>query len=264
VPDVRRVFVRQARNTERLEKRRPQLKQFVILCATVLAGLVISVSHSAVAYATCTKHSRYETAPATSSDGGRGTWYLRAMTAPDAFTPPGGYTEQAIWVGTDNHASNQDWVEVGATQGWHGQNIYTYFTVEGLFGGIDSYTETRITAITPTYGTTHRFSGFRNANGTDYWAAIDGTGYVSWTNHHAPTNSWTMGYETTCGESAQVNRTNAIENQYRIQATSTWTNASSSTVGSVAPGLGGGFAWCSYPLTFRYFLRSDLDQTICV
>ena len=72
-----------------------------------------------------------------------------------------------------------------------------------------------------------------------------------------------MGFETTCGQTAKVNRTYVSENQWRRTSDHVWLNGSSATNHSINGSVGGGFAWCSYPLTFRYFLHSDLDQTIC-
>jgi hypothetical protein len=218
-----------------------------------------------------TKTWRVETSdPHFVADGGRGEWVLRDMYARDWNRDPWGhgtegFTAQGLWVGTNGQSSKHSnyFVEVGVTQGYDGKNVYTYYTAAIDGGG--GFAEERITDITPTKGTLHRFSVFRRdpALGPGYWAAIDGIGYFLWEDNSGSSNDWSMGYEITCGEAARINRTNVSLNQFRRMSDGVWHDATSAEVESDAGSIGGGFAWCSYPTNFRYYIRSELDPTVC-
>jgi len=179
------------------------------------------------------------------------------MTAPDAAS--GGFTAQLILAGTNFYDTSQDWVELGATQGWQGQNIYTYYTAQGSASG--GYSEQRITAITPSYGTTHRFAAFQRLGLPEYWASIDSNGYWSWPGKSPNTVAYLGGHETTCGEQAKVNRTYVSENEFRRLSDGVWVSAANGQLNS--PQGYGSIAWCSSPVTFRHWMRSDLDPSLC-
>jgi hypothetical protein len=166
------------------------------------------------------------------------------------------------WVATGGDDVEQEWVEVGATQGWRGEDLYTYYTAHGFDRG-EAYGENKITAITPVLGTTHRFSAFWDGTGTWYWVAIDGTAYGDWGNHLPYSNEYQIGFEATCGndERTKVNRTYVSENQFRRATGSlAWTTPDNGNIMSLTAG---GIGWCNQPVTFRYWLRSDIDTSVC-
>lgn len=70
-------------------------------------------------------------------------------------TTDGGFTAQVLWVGTQNDTSDSDWVEVGLTKGWAGDNAtWTMYWAEAT----PSYNEYKVTSVSPgATGSTHLY-----------------------------------------------------------------------------------------------------------
>ncbi len=186
------------------------------------------------------------------SDGGKMAWRARSMSATD--TGSGGFSAQVLWVGTNNSSDTLRWVEAGITQGWQGANILTAYTAHGDYSVTPHiYAEHRWTSPSITPGDLYTFAGFYNTTNTYRTTINTNANSWDWSGHTSGTNSWSGGSESTCGPTGVVSNTYVSVNQYRRSTDHVYVNAA---VGSLFTDVDGGSAWCSSPVTFRYWLNN--------
>ncbi|MFY9580444.1 MAG: hypothetical protein WAQ33_14105 [Gaiellaceae bacterium] len=230
------------------------------LATAVLAAVVgASVSSPSGAFA-CSRSQRIDHVVgfASTADSAKASWVLRQLGATDWAS--GGHTNQTIWVGTDNSPVTFTWVEIGATQGFHSQNVYTYYTADAIRYPY-AYHDLRITSQTPSYGVTHTFIGTASFPAAGFFMLIDNNQFYEWYGHSQPVPEYAVGFETTCGESAQVNRT-FVSNLYtRRYSDYAWIQSDHGSLESA--GSAGYIAWCSQPYSFRHWLNTTIDSSIC-
>jgi hypothetical protein len=197
-----------------------------------------------------------------SQQGAHQRWKTRKLAATD-WNSHGGFAAEVLWVGTGDEDPSVDWVEVGATQGWEGQNLYELYTAHGHQSGA-IYDENHYATVPP-LGTSVTFTA-RNYNSTvpnSYIAEVSwssGYGSMVWLGHVDGTIAWAGGSEATCRNN-EVDRTYVSLNQYLSNGL-TW----------ITPAIGGlwtfngapaASAWCSQPVTFRYWQNSSIPTNVC-
>jgi hypothetical protein len=195
-----------------------------------------------------------------SADGGRAIWVNRYLYASDwgnLYAP--GHTAQVLWVAANGQPSTVTWAEIGVTQGWQGQNVYTYYTARGI-NYPQLYNELRIATPTPVSGDSHPFAAYHSVDG-GYRVLIDGSSQYKWPSLNSPTVDFTVGMETTCGYDAIINRTNVVQAWWRYGPSATWNWVTTGSFYSV--GSYGSIEWCRQPDAYKYHLRSQLDPSIC-
>lgn len=225
-------------------------------------GGPVPVARTALA-AGCTKHLAYQDAQLLSAQkGGRERWITRTLSASDWAV--GGFASEVLWVGTDNSQADTDWVEIGMTQGWQYTNTYQLYSAHGHNGGM-IYDEAAL-ASPPALGTTVTFTvrDYSPVVANSYIAeATWGSSFYRatwWSGHHVGTVDYSGGLEATC-QTSQVDRTYVSLNQFQSNS------GTYVTVGVGAqhnlPGTPSGIAWCSQPVTFRYWQNSAIPTGTC-
>jgi hypothetical protein len=213
------------------------------------------------ALAGCTKHVAYQDAQIGSQQGARQRWITRALSATDWAS--GGFASEVLWVGTDDGQADKDWVEVGATKGWHGANVYRLYTAHGR-SSLGIYDENDFGAA-PALGTAVMFT-VRNFNATvpnSYIAEVSwgASSYASmvWTGHGAGTVDFSGGLEATC-HTSRIDRTHVSVNQFRSNG-GTWISPSVGDLVNTGPPSA--IAWCIRPISFRYWQNSGIPTNVC-
>jgi len=183
-------------------------------------------------------------------------WKLATLDATDWSSS--GFASEVLWVGTNSdptHEYPNVWVEVGVTNGWEGQDVYTYYAVMGN-DDYGEYAEGRITSITPQVGTTHTFSGYSIPGPSLYIVSVDTTTITF--SPHAPNTMWVQGgLESTC-DNSRVDNTYVSSVKYRRKSDAVWRNATQGTLGKIPANGVGVVAWCTSPTKFRYSLHSQI------
>jgi hypothetical protein len=225
----------------------------VVLSATV-AILAFPVG-AAPASAACVKTvEKVVNTPHIAAKGARMVWKGRTLVATD--TGAQGFAAQVLWVGTNGISHSQVWVEVGATDGWQGQNITTFYTASSDSTGARS--EARISAFPVQLGTTYTFTIEPSATAGFYSAKVSNGSLTSssgWNNHSPGVRDYAGGLESTCGTS-RIDNTYISANQFRRTDNGVWTNP---TVGTKTnTGLPGTVDWCVQPRTFHYALNNQI------
>jgi hypothetical protein len=105
----------------------------------------------------------YSTSGGTNWGGGQARWDTRSYFAPDWAS--GGFASQVLWVYTRSGLSN--WVEIGYTHGWAGQNLRTLYWAECC-----PYNEHRITTSPGSVGSLHTYTG-QQVNNNAYTVYFD-------------------------------------------------------------------------------------------
>jgi hypothetical protein len=235
----------------------------VLALSATVAGPVVRIVPAQIAAAACLKQLTYSDHVLTAAKGGRMRWINRTESASDWNVAPGGFAAEVLWVGTDGDQADTTWVEIGWTKGWELTNTYQLYNAHGMLGG-DIFDEDAWQAPPP-LGTTVTFTvrDYSSVIAHSYIAEATwgGSTYRGewWTGHDGPTVDTSGGLEATCGTS-RVDRTYVSLNQYQSNA-GTWTNVTQGTLHDLASV--GGTAWCVSPRTFRYWLNSQIDQTLC-
>jgi hypothetical protein len=195
--------------------------------------------------------------PAYRSDGAKMTWKARDLTATDAGS--GGFAAEVIWIGTDGAQASDVWVEMGVTQGWQGQNIYTQYTAHGdIRPSPDIYAEHKWP--TATLGTAYTFAGFHNTSTTYRVTSNPGTVVWDWNGHTGPTVDYDGGLETTCGPPSKVAKVFVSASYAR--RTSDHAYLIGTGAGIADNSANGGIAWCHTGFDFRYWMN-DPNNTGC-
>jgi hypothetical protein len=192
-------------------------------------------------------------------DGARVEWQLRTLDAPDWADD--GHANTTLWVGTDGDISSF-WVEVGVTDGYHGQNLYTYYMAYAW--PPNNYIDYRIGGIAPVLGHVPQLRVFW-VSGTVWRAEVydpPNTTGISVSGNDFPVDEWHVGAEYTCPNDDQINKTYIVTNQFRRKSDGSWLNAPN---GSLSPSgnPGAGIFWCSSPRTARFYLHSSIPVTGC-
>jgi hypothetical protein len=227
------------------------------------AGPVARIIPVQIAAAACTKQLTFTDHVLSGAKGGRMRWITRTETATDWNVSPGGFAAEVLWVGTDGDQADGTWVEIGWTKGWELTNTYQLYSASGFLGG--NVFDEDYFASPPALGTTVTFTvrDYSSVIADSYIAeATWGTQSYRgewWDGHGGPTVDTSGGLEATCGTS-RVDRTYVSLNQYQTGG-GTWTNVTQGTLHDQASV--GGTAWCVSPRTFRYWLNSQIDQTLC-
>jgi hypothetical protein len=238
-------------------------RQFVValIAAVILApGALIVDPRPALAGGCNEQKGWVEHFPQQAAFGARMRWKGRVTHASDWAV--GGFASQVLLVGTDANPDDQVWVEIGLTHGFQGLNDWTFYTAHKALGGV--FAERRITAKDPASGVNYRWSG--RLIGSTYWLTIEklvAPTYeysTSWNGHASPTVMYSGGFEATCNETSRVDRTYISQNQfYRVD--SQWIDVDNGER-VLNPGAGS-VEWCQQPRLFRYFLHSNIDETLC-
>jgi hypothetical protein len=214
-----------------------------------------------VALAACTKQLAYQDAvPQATADGASETWKVRTLAATD--TAGGGFAAEVLWVGTNGQQADTQWVEVGATDGWEGQNVTVFYSAHGIGQVFD---EQMYTVPTPVVGTQYTFkveSYSSLPNSYIAWVEWGGTHHagIYWTGHAPNTVDFSGGLESTC-DTSRIDRTYVSSTMFRNKATQAYVSINNGTL--VDQSSAGGIAWCTQPTKFRYYLHSAIDQTVC-
>jgi hypothetical protein len=175
------------------------------------------------------------------------------MTAPNFAA--GGFSLQGLWVYTDN-TSNLGlprWVEVGVTQGWQGQNLYTFYTARGdLRVAPPIYDEYRFSTISPIVGQNKTYRLYSNSSGS-YIADISGTMFV-WGSHQPDSKFIEIGIEATC-DNGRVDNYRITGVQLRRKSDKAWIAINNGALYRDAPVV---TEWCAQPTSARTALNSQL------
>jgi hypothetical protein len=144
-------------------------------------------------------------------------WKFRSLNATDWDAWYEGFASQVLWVGTTGQsviAVNGDFVEVGATNGWQGQDLTTFYSAEV---DNDIYQEARLVgAGALDTGTQYTFRVVNDGGGL-YRAQVDGpssSGSVVWGGHYPYSIDYAGGLEATCHNN-KVNATYVSNNKFR-------------------------------------------------
>lgn len=232
--------------------------------AAVLLQPLIPIEQNSVASAAgCLKREDVDdwTPPAT-ADGATMAWYARDLWAYDYAS--GGFSAQVMWVGTDNQSASDTWVEAGLTSGWQGTANYYFYTANGVYPSYYAETAFKV-GPQPVLGTGYGFKIYDKKDGTNYRLEIADTAMIhsyNWPNHHPNTVEVAGGSEITysCPYS-YVDRTYVYRNRYRLKSNGTYYDTTSGSLLSTDTPLD--IAWCSSPVTFRYWFRSNIPTSSC-
>jgi hypothetical protein len=130
-----------------------------------------------------------------------------------------------------------------------------------------SYVETAfLTGSQPVYDVGYGFKVYDKKDGTNYRLEItNSSGTIhsyNWPGHHPNTVDIVGGSEITYGCSpSQVDRTYVYRNRYRLKSNGVYYDA---TAGGFTSPIGvGDIAWCSRPVTFRYWFNSSIPTGSC-
>lgn len=230
-----------------------------VALASLIAASAFNLADAATAAAACTEQLAYaDHHPQTAADGARGRWVARLVSATDWAV--GGFASEVLWVGTDNAEADVRWVEVGITHGFAGTNVYTFYTARRNATG---YSEARWNTLFPSVGSSYLFT-VTPGNIGRYRAHItlpNGTvTFYEWSGHNPNTVDYSGGFEATCN-SSRVDRVYVSSHHYRDKATAAWRAINSGSL--IDQSSDGGIAWCLNPQTYRYFLHSQRDPTLC-
>ena len=198
--------------------------------------------------------------PAPAIDGARAEWKLRALDATD--WAGGGHTNTTVWL-TTNDASGNQWVEVGVTDGYRGENTYTFYSAHRYWTGtMYKYQDVKI-GKAANLGTVVQFKVYWN--GSNFRGDVidpNGSAGIGWSGNALPASAYVIGAEYTCPGTARVDRTYTLTNQYRRVVDGLWVNA---TNGSLIPSgnANTGILWCTQPVFFRFWVNSQISTTEC-
>jgi hypothetical protein len=236
-------------------RRRPLTALAVIACSmALLATSGRAVIAPTTVFAACVKEEASDDAgTSVNADGAKMTWVARALTASDWAASYQGFAAQVLWVGTNNSSPSVRWVEAGITQGWEGSNILTLYTAHGdTIAHV--YDEHRWTTPSVSLGSSYTFAGFYNAI-NQYRTTVNAPNGNSWdwSGHTSGTGEWAGGSESTCGSPSKVSNTYVSLNQYRRASDHVYVTTSVGSLVDNSPN--GGSAWCSSPVTFRYWMN---------
>lgn len=235
------------------------MRQLRATFAAIVAASALSVTGPLPTFGACVKQLAYaDHHPQTAADGARARWVARTLSATDWAV--GGFASEVIWVGTDNAEADIRWVEVGITHGFAGVNVYTFYTARRNGAG---YNEARWNTLFPSVGSSYLFT-VTPGNAGRYRAHITLPNSVvtfhEWSGHNPNTVNYSGGLEATCNNS-RVDRVYVSSHHYRDKATAAWRAINNG--GLVDQSSEGGIAWCLNPQTYRYFLHSQRDPTLC-
>jgi hypothetical protein len=204
------------------------------LLALLIAACVLSVGGS-VAWATVYYQSTYakgwDQASGAAWTGARANIEVRSGLISDADAADYGFVAESLWIGPD--MTGTYWVEVGATRGWQGDNILTFYWV-CQNASAPYYHEHKVRNLNAAnyVGTTPEFK-IVHGSGNNWNVLIDGT-YADDANddHSAATpfssiDHFDVGLESNCSSGkmgAATNYVNASGLQRRVSS-STWGNA---------------------------------------
>jgi hypothetical protein len=156
------------------------------------------------------------------------------------------------------------WAEVGVTQGWYTQNVYAFYsghsTSNGFVGYLGAYA---------TLGHDVRFKLYKRAGYSDVVARYDDLssgqfGYWYLHNHTGPFEQWQIGGEWTCADHSRIDKTYVHEDQYRRASDGVWTASPAPPATLITSGISGtGIAWCTRPITLRYWAHSSISISGC-
>lgn len=194
------------------------------------------------------------------ADGAKMVWKARPLSASDWAS--NGFASEVMWVGTDGQDPSVTWVEAGATHGWKGSPDLTFYTAHGDYSvNPHIYNDWEWTTPTVVLGTTYTFTGFADATG-QYRTTVNAPNGNShdWPGHNPNTVYWTGGSESTCGAPSVISRTFVSVDQYRRKSDHVYVNAPSGSLFDVD--ADGGSAWCTSPVTFRYWMN-DSNNASC-
>lgn len=242
------------RTMRRADSHRRSFRDALVIASAI--ALLSTSGHAILAplpvFATCAKEEAGDDAgTSVNADGARMTWVARALTGSDWSL--GGFAAQVLWVGTNNSSPSVRWVEAGITQGWEGSNILTLYTAHGdTIAG--TYAEHRWSTPSVSLGSSYTFAGFYNAT-NQYRTTVNPPNGNSWdwSGHTSGTGEWAGGSESTCGPPSKVSKTYVSLNQYRRASDHVYVTTSVGSLFDLSPN--GGSAWCSSPVTFRYWMN---------
>jgi hypothetical protein len=196
--------------------------------------------------------------PQQAAKGARMNWKLQTLHANGLGGFPDRFAAEVLWVGTNNAQDDTDWVEVGATHGWHNLSAYVYYTAHGLNAG-STYAEAKFATV-PVVGTSTTFSAYSSTSNIYRAEILPGGGTtesITWSGHTVDTVNYSGGYESWCNDN-QVNSTYVGLNQFFRKSDSTWQTINNGTI--QPPTNGGTLVWCLQPQTFRYSLNPTNAQ----
>jgi hypothetical protein len=238
----------------------------VLLALPILAADATLRGSVALAVPQCPTTRDYEIDRADASvsyNGAHASWELRTLGAPDYAD--GGHANTTLWLGTNGNIANT-WVEVGATKGWKGANLYRFYAAHRyLSGGTYYYSDYLIGGVLPVIGHEAKFEVA--TSGTSYVARVTDTTTGStdayfFGNHAGPQDEWNVGAEYTCPTQSRIDKTYVYLNAYRRASDGAWLSASSGSL--VKSGNSGtGMAWCISPVTFRFWVHSGIPTSGC-
>ena len=234
----------------------------VVTALGPIASPVVGLPASPALAASCPKVEAYDlVAPQSSADGSSASWTLRTLSAVDWSS--GGFASQVMWTSTNYKTPDQEWVEVGVTQGWEGSNAYTYYTAHGDYTvSPQVYAEARWTSPLPVVGGSQTFTVVSTStSGVGTYTAYVGSAAYSWNHHQPNTSYYAVGLESTCQDS-RVDRTYVSTHSFRNRTTKYYTLPNSGTIKEVPAGPQG-IAWCNSPVQFRFYLNSVLSTGSC-
>ena len=186
---------------------------------------------------------------------------MRTLDAPD--WAQNGHTNTTVWMGTDNDPGA--WVEVGVTDGFHGANVYKFYSAHQYWdAAIQMYVYDDVTiGKTPVLGRDTTFTVRQTATSFRGEAGdIDGTSGVGWSHHALPVADYDIGVEYTCRENARADKHFVMMNQYRRDSDGSWV---SPTLGTLLPSgnAGTNIVWCTQPRTSRFWVHSVTPTGSC-